>query len=283
MEEVVEINSPNLGDFKANKTRSKKREFNGYSLVTQLVKEYKVTKDKKVLLEIVKNLEGIINTYTLICTPSEVLQQFYITSHMKKFLGMFLTAEERVNTTNKTYLQAVQRVRWILRYYTYEDMYAKMVEIIIDIVTKMRVVGTCDCIYFIQKMVKFKVYDLIMKFTKDAAVNVQHTSSEPEDDDEDSLDSFLKHADGSSDDYEGDLIHDLFYDDITVAILDNNFDFCKILTRYEKFLLYLRFGLNFSDKQINIILRHTDDLNLVEDFDVLKTKLYDVSQEHLNI
>lgn len=282
MEETPEINTPNLGDFKANKNRSKKREFNGYSIVTQLVKEYKKTKDEAILLEIVKNLEGIINTYTLICTPSECMQQFFITPHMKKFIGMFLTPDERVNTTNKTYLQAVQRIRWILRYYTYEDMYSKIVEIIIDIVTKMKVVGTCDCIYFIQKMVKFKVYDLIMRFTKDAGAHVQHLA-ETTDEDGDSIDSLIQHSEDIGADYENMLIHGLFYDDINVAILNDNFDFCRVLSRYEKFLLYLKFGLNFSDKQITIILRHTDDFDLAKDFEQLELKLLDISQEHLTI
>lgn len=283
--EEVESTSPDLSNVKTNKTRSKKREFNGYSIVTTLVKEYKRTKDEKILLEIVKNLEGIINTYTLVCTPAEVMQQFFITPHMKKFIGMFLTQEERVNTTNKTYLQAVQRIRWILRYYTYEDMYAKLVEIIIEIVTKMKVVGTCDCIYFIQKMVRFKMYDLVMKFTKDAGAHVQHLSSEAEEDaDEDSLESFIKTSNTNEQvDYEESLIYEVFYRDIGISILDNNFDFCKVLTQYEKFLLYLKFGLTFSDKQINIILRHVDDFNLVEDFEKLEEKLYDISQEYKNI
>lgn len=271
----------NLDNLSTNKSSSKKRTFNNFSVVTDLVRKFKETNNQEDLLEIIKNLEGIINTYTIMCTPPDSQQNIYITPYMKKFLGMFLTTEERVNTNNTTYLQAAQRVRWQLRHYTYEDMYSKLIEIIIEIVRKMRIVGDCDCIYFIQKMVQYKMYDLVMTLSKDLYSHVYDISdfgmTDDFDDDQDEDNSKFKYK--SIVNYqEQDLDFDLFYSNITLECLIEKFSFYKNLNQYEKFLYYLIYGLAYSDRQIFSVLKHKSEEEILIDKNELNDKLLAISQ-----
>jgi len=102
--------SVELKNVAANKRRSKKREKNEFSVVTNLVKKYKKTNSEDDLLEVIKNLEGIINSFTIIITPSNTYQQIHINPFMAKFLGMFLAPEERTsNTSAETFHKAIAR------------------------------------------------------------------------------------------------------------------------------------------------------------------------------
>lgn len=268
----------NLDNLSVNKSTSKIRAFNKFSVVTDLVRRFKETNDQKDLLEIIKNLEGIINTYTIMCTPPDPQQHIFITPYMKKFLGMFFTLEERANANNFTYLQAAQRVRWQLRHYTYEDMYSKLIEFIIEIVRKMRIVGDCDCIYFIQKMVQYKMYDLVMTLSKDLYSHVYDVSDyipEEEDDDEE----FNKFKYKSLVNYqEHDLDFELFYSNITLSCLTDDFSFYKYLNQYEKFLYYLIYGLMYSDRQVFSVLKHRTNEEIYLDKTKLNDKLLALSQ-----
>lgn len=274
----------NLNDISSNKTASKKRNFNNFGVVTELVKKYKESNDENDLLEIIKSLEGIINTYTLICAPAEAQQSMHITPYMKKFLGMFLTQEERVNTTFSSYLQSAQRIRWLLRHYSYEDIYSRLFEILIEIVRKMRVIGDCDCIYFIQKLTQYKMYDFVMKAAKDTMTHVQdvseNTDTEYDEDDHRYYGFSMSEFSYGSDDFE---VSNLFSNDIDVSCLFETFDFYKALTQYEKNLFYLLYGLSFSSRQILILLKHKDEKELALDCKNLYNKLLDISQEHLKI
>lgn len=270
----------NLDNLSVNKSVSKKRSFNNFSVVTDLVRKFKETNSQEDLLLIIKNLEGIINTYTIMCTPPDSQQNIFITPYMKKFLGMFLTPEERVNTNNSTYLQAAQRVRWQLRHYTYEDMYSKLIEVIIEIVRKMRIVGDCDCIYFIQKMVQYKMYDLVMTLSKDLYSHVYDTAdflSENEDDNED--ESKFKYK-SLVNYHEEDVDFDLFYSNVTLSCLTDKFSFYKYLDQYEKFLYYLVYGLMYSDRQIFSILKHRTEEEVISDKLRLNEKLLAISQNN---
>lgn len=271
-----------LNDLSANKSVSKKRDFNNFGLVTTLVKQYKLSNSPDDLLEILKNLEGIINTYTLICTPADPKQGMYITPYMRKFLGMFLTKDERVGTNHNTYLHACQRIRWILRHYTYEDMYSRLLEILIEIVRKMKVIGDCDCIYYIQKMTQYKMYDLVMKTSKDVITHVvefeELEGSSNDDDYKFSKTVANIYANKEEYDFDKDL-----YSDISLKSLVECFDFYKLLTQYERYLLYLSYGMYFTNKQIFLLLKHKKERQIIVDLKVLNKKILDASQEHLTV
>lgn len=271
----------NLDNLSTNKSTSKKRSFNNFGVVTELVRKFKESNSQEDLLAIIKNLEGIINTYTIMCTPPDSQQNIFITPYMKKFLGMFLTPEERINTNNGTYLQAAQRVRWQLRHYTYEDMYSKLIEIIIEVVRKMRIVGDCDCIYFIQKMVQYKMYDLVMTLSKDLYSHVydivDFTSGENDDEEFDEEGSKFKHK--SLVNYqEHDIDFELFHSNVALDCLIEDFSFYKYLNQYEKFLFYLVYGLTYSDRQIFSVLKHKNEEEILLDKEELNKKLLAISQ-----
>jgi hypothetical protein len=271
-----------LNDLSANKKASKKREFNNFSIVTSLVKKYKETNNQDDLLEILKSLEGIINTYTLICTPSDSQQSIYITPYMCKFLGMFLSSDERCNVNYNTYLHACQRIRWTLRHYTYEDMYARLLEILIKIIRKMKIIGDCDCIYYIQKMTQYQMYDLIMKASKDATTHVMEFDDNDDGDDDDYKYSRLRTGNYHAINSEFDFTESL-YNDISVYALVESFDFYKLLSQYEKYLLYLTYGLYFTNKQISLLVRHKKEKEILIDLGILQSKILDASQEHFDV
>ena len=280
----MENNEIIFSNVNANKKRSKKREFNTYGKVTSLVRRYQETKNTEDLLEILNALEGIINTYTIILTPGEIHQSVYLTPYMKKFLGMFLTKEEREATGYNTFQRAMQRIRWIMRGASYEDMYAKIVEIIIQIVSTMKIIGNCDCIYYIQLLVKYKLYDMIMKTAKDATVNIVAIESmlANMEDDNDSIDSTLdKLYFKSSDlDFEEEIINNCFYNDIGVFILLENRDLFKVFNSFEKYLLYLRNGVNMNIKQILSILVFESYDSIADKFSLIDSRLEEISMEY---
>lgn len=270
-----------LNDLSANKNASKKREFNNFGTVTSLVKRYKETNKEEDLLEILKSLEGIINTYTLICTPSDSQQGIYITPYMCKFLGMFLTKEERANVNYNTYLQVCQRIRWTLRHFSYEDMYSRLLQILIEIIRKMKIVGDCDCIYYIQKMTQYKMFDLVKKTGKDATTHVMEFDELEGNDDDDY--KFKKAKVNIYIDYNDTDFTSSIYSDISITSLLEKFDFYKLLSQYEKYLLYLSYGLCFTNKQVILLLKHRKEKQVLIDLKVLHKKILDASQEHLTI
>lgn len=271
----------NLENLSANKSKPKSKKFNNYGVVTSLVVRFKTTNSEEDLLEIIKALEGIINTYTIICTPPDPQQNIFITPYMTRFLGMFLTPEERIGTTSYTYQQAVQRVRWQLRHYTYEDMYAKILEFIIEIVRKMRVIGDCDCIYFIQKMLQYKMYDLVIKMTKDLYSHVYDVLDYAPNEDleyETDADAHKFTFKSLSDFEENDIDFDLFYSNVNIDSIIDNFSFHSYLTQYEKFLYYLIYGLEYSDRQLVYVLRLKNNDEVQEAREFLHDKLMAIGQ-----
>ena len=273
----------NLKDFNKNIKRSKKREFNNYGVVTELVRSYKELPREELLIEIIKNLEGIINSYTFILSPPDKNQAMYVTPYMKRVLGMFLTPDERARSSNEVYNQAAQRVRWITRNYSYEDIYAKVVEIIISVVKSMKVIGNCDCIYFIQMMVRYRMYEMIVKTGKDATTYIIQFD-EDENNDESSVGEQIDktHYEEFSDvDPEWDIIESCFYDDITLSTLLEEHDVFRRMNYYDKFLLYLRNGLNLKYIQIANILKYDLDKDIRNYYSIIDGKLLESSEEHL--
>lgn len=269
-----------LSNVANNQKRSKRKAFNEYGVVTDLVKQYKVTNSDEDLLAVLNALEGIINTYTLMVTPGDANQQIYITPYMKKFLGMFLTPDERNNINHKTYNQAISRVRWIMRQYQYEDMYAKILEILIQAIKAMKVIGTCDCIYYLQLIVRYKLHDLIIKTAKDVCVNladIPTDNSEEEESAEEVLDRISYNPERAS--YEDDLISDCFYDDVDLGILVRRDDIWKCFSNYEKYLIYLKGGLNLKQRQIYAILKYEDSNELQERLEDIDYKLQLLAEE----
>lgn len=269
-----------LANVANNQKRSKRKAFNEYGVVTDLVRKFKITNSEDDLLAVLSALEGIINTYTLMITPGDINQQIFITPYMKKFLGMFLTPDERTNTTNKTYTQAIARVRWIMRQYTYEDMYAKILEILIQAVRAMKIVGTCDCIYYLQLIVRYKLHDLIIKSTKDICVNLADIPTdlnEEEESVEDVLDRISYNPERAN--YENELISNCFYNDISVGVLTRSDDIFKCFSHYEKFLIYLKGGLDLKIRQIYAILKFESSDELKERLDDIEYKLELLAKE----
>lgn len=271
----------NLTDINSNKKRTKKRDFNDFGKVTDLVRKYKVSQNDDDLLEVIKALEGIINTYTLVLTPGEINQQIHITPYMKKFLGMFFTPEERVNANHNTYFQAITRVRWIMRQYTYEDIYSYLLQVLIHSIKTMKVIGTCDCIYYIQLIVKYKLHDLIVKSAKDASTNLADLpTGDPaygEETQEEALDRIVFSPDDLR--YEEKLLTDRFYNDITIDVLINYGDIWKCFSPYEKYLLYLKDGLELTYKQMKAILRYENINGIKERLDDIYYKLKLINEE----
>jgi hypothetical protein len=284
---IEDKNEINFSNVNVNKKRSKKRDFNTYGKVTALVRRYQETKNQDDLLEILNALEGIINTYTIILTPGEIRQTVFHTPYMKRFLGMFLTKEEQVSTGYNTFNRGMQRIRWIMRGASYEDMYAKIVEIIIGIVATMKIIGNCDCIYYIQMMVKYKLYDMIMKTARDATVNIVAIECmlANMDDDGDGVDSTLDklYFKSSDVDFEEEVINGCFYNDITLSVLLETRDLFKMFNGYEKYLMYLRNGINMNLKQMLSILVYETQETLINRFASIDDRLDEISKEHLYV
>lgn len=291
-----------LSDIKKNQRRKKNKAngenggFNEYSTITTLVKKYKETQGNDDLLEIIKALEGIINTYTLVLTPGNANQQIYITPYMKKLLGMFLSPDERVGTNNESYNTALARVRWIMRHYTYEDIYSQILTILINVVKNLKIVGDCDCFYYIQWVMIFKVHKLIMDQTKDATVSLADISTNPNDvTNEEVLEDVLDRLSFDSENlmYEDKLLDKLCEAD-SINILTRSDDIFKCFSNYEKYLIYLfdyvvTIEVKPSDtvediirRKYNIILnllKYETEEELIERYDDIRYKLTLIEQE----
>lgn len=257
-----------------NRKRSKKKDFNEFGIVTSLVKKYKESKREADLLEVIKNLEGIINTYTLMLAPGDVSQQIYITPYMKKFLGMFLTPDERANTSYTDFNQALARVRWVMRQSSYEDIYSYILGVLIQVIKTMKIVGDCDCIYYIQLIVRYKLHDLVMKTSKDASVNVADISSIDTYANEETFEETLDRLSFTPENmkYEDTLIAG-FYVDVDISVLKRTDDVFKCFSYYEKYLIYLKDFLDLTNKQILNILKHETEAELIERFEDIKERL----------
>lgn len=266
-EQIQEIEVDIFKDISSNKKRAKTKKKNSYSLLTDLIKQYKKRKDEKIMLDIIKSLEGIINTFTIIITPGDPSQQIHLNPYMKKFIGMFLTKEEQVKTTYQTYMQAVYRIRWIMRYWTYEDLYSHMIAMIVDIVNKIEIVGTCDCFYYIQLVIKFKMHTLVAnKTAKDITVDIKEmpmefNSAYVNDEQEDKIDRFTFDAENLF--YEDKLINNL-YSDIDLTILNNNEDIFKYFSPYEKYIIYLNNYLEYQPNRISSLLENETTTSISE-------------------
>jgi len=272
-----------LGNVLQNRKRSKRRDFNEFSTVTQLVKRYKETGKEQDLIAVIKALEGIVNTYTLMLSPGDNNQQIFVTPYMKKFLGMFLTPEERGTPAAQIYNQALARVRWIMRNYEYEDVYSFILSVLIQVIKGMKIVGDCDCIYYIQLIVRYKLHDLVIKSAKDASASVESTGfhhTNGSDITEETMDEALDRMSFSSENlkYEDRLISS-FYDEFDISILNRKDDIFKCLGNYEKYLIYLKDYLDLTNKQILNILKFETDAELNERFEDIKFKLELIAQE----
>jgi Trp operon repressor len=246
-----------LTNVASNRKRSKKREKNEYSVVTDLVKKYKKTNDNNDLLEVLKNLEGIVNSFTIMLSPGNKHQQIHINPFMAKFLGMFLTPEERAaKVTHETYYKAIARVRWVMRKYDYEEIYSQTVEILIKTIKSMDVIGDCDCIYYIQLIARFKIHDLVLKTSRDAgmanAVDIPINFNDPDEQVDEVLDRMSFSKENLK--YEDSLILSL-YDADDISVLARKDDIWKCLSPYEKYLIYLYDIMGLTKKQILSILR----------------------------
>lgn len=271
----------NLEDIKKNQKRKKNKAngenggFNEFSSITVLVKKYKESQNNDDLLDIIKALEGIINTYTLMLTPGSVNQQIYITPYMKKLLGMFLAPEERVGSNNDSYNIALSRIRWIMRQYSYEDIYSQILYILLKVVKNIRIVGDCDCFYYIQWVMIFKVHKYIMDQTKDATVSLSDISNNPNDlNGEEVLEDALDRLsfDPENLNYEEKLL-DNFDEVDSINILTRDDDVFKSFSYYEKFLMYLAGYLEIDSKNILTLLKYETEEELLERFEDVRYKL----------
>lgn len=263
-----------------NKSRSKKKEFNEFSKVTELVKKFKASNKEEDLLEVLKSLEGIINTYTLMLAPGNAYQQIYITPYMKKFLGMFLSKTERTNSNNQTYYQAINRVRWIMRAYSYEDIYSHILCMLIQIIKNMKIIGDCDCIYYIQLVVKFKLHDFVVKVAKDVGVAISDIPLNHSEEDE-SLEDILDRLSFNQEKIfeEEEILINKTYDGLDVSILLRDDDIFKCFSPYEKYLIYLKDILGLTKRQVTSILKHESSIELEERYEDILYKCEIISKE----
>lgn len=266
-----------LENVSKNKRRSKKKKFNEFSKVTDLVKAYKASDSDEDLLKVIEGVEGIINTYTIVLSPGNVGQQIYVTPYMKKFLGMFFSPEERANPSIQTYYKVIDRLRWIMRRFTYEDIYGEVLCHMINTIKKMKVVDKCDCIYYIQLILKFKIYDLILKVSNDAAAavaDVPLSFTLNEDGDHEQEEDAIQRLAFKREDYaefEDEAITAL-YDDLSVDLLLREDDIFKAYSRYERYIIYLKDILGLTIRQILSILKHETDETLKARFADIESK-----------
>jgi len=280
-EEVKEPSVDILSNISKNKKRSKKRDWNDYGLVTRLVEKYKKSNNENDLLEVIKALEGIINTYTIIITPGNASQQIFLNPYMKKFLYLFLSPEEKANLTYQTYMQAVYRIRWIMRHFSYEDIYNMVISIITETVRKMQVIEGCDCIYYIQFITKFQLHSRIMKHSNDAIVNVKDMPDKFEDENGETNDQIdrLNYYYSSLVNDEEDKILNSIYDNIQISALVREDDIFKCLTYYEKYILYMIEYLGLDTKQILSVLKYETQEELNERIEDILYKIKILSNE----
>lgn len=275
-EDMRENDGPDLNNISKNKKASKKREFNDYSKLTGIVRSFKRTNDDKYLLEAIKCLEGLINTFTIIIAPGDSSQQIaYMNTYMKQFLYMFLSPDEKGGDISYTvYMQAIYRIRWIMRRYDYEDVYSFVVSEIIKNIKSMKIIETnnsvCQCFYYIQMVVKYAVRHWIIRNTKDAMIHANE-SSENEDSKEcfnDDIDVTLYHQNDLS--FEDEFINSI-YNNIDIDILTSEEGVYKIFSPYEKYILYLHDYLELTFQNICNILKYEEKEELI---DVLKDIVY---------
>ena len=231
---------------KKSKDKSKTGQFNTFTKITELVKLYKQTNDDEDLLVIINACSGLINTYTICISPPSSNQQIFYTPYIKRFLGMFLNSDERGRYDVEIYNIALARVRWIMRFYTYEDVYAHVLYEMINTIKKSRIIGSCDIFYYYQHVLKYKLHSWCLKQSKDLFSMVVDTSVNPEDDstNEEVIDRLREEDDG---DFEESSIGNMFYDDIDLSILLETSDIWKCFSYYEKYLLFLKYGLSSKD------------------------------------
>lgn len=262
-----------------NQRRSKKREWNEYGKVTELIKKYKVSQDDNDILVILKELEGIINSFTIMLAPGNAFQQIHVNPFMAKFLGMFLTPEERVGTTVDTYHKAIGRVRWIMRKSDYNDIYSHILYILTHTIKTMKVIGDCDCIYYIQLITRYKMHDLVMKSAKDAGVALSDIPL-GFDRQEENFDDILDRLSFSPENMrkEDELIEDM-YSDLDISILTRTDDIWQCFSYFEKYLIYLKDIMCLTDKQMLSIIRNLTQEELTEWLEDIQEKCTLIAKE----
>lgn len=274
-------------DLKNKQTKKKEKKFNEYGLVTSLVKKYKESNSDEDLLNVLTALEGIINSFTIILTPSHHNQQIFFNPYMKKFLYLFLKPEERINTSYATYMQAVYRVRWIMRFFTYEDVHNLVVSVLVDAIRKMHVIDGCDCIYYIQFIAKFKIQNLVIKQTKDVFVNIldmpnNFDNSDETDESNEEIDR-LHYCYTTFTNKEENKILSNLYDNLDITVILRDDDVFKCLTYYEKYILYLLYTLYYKEgdlRHILGILKYETAEELLERIEDIKYKLVVLNNEY---
>lgn len=246
-----------LSNLVLNKKRSKKRQKNDYGLITKLVVKYKKSQKESDLLEIIKNLEGIINSFTIIISPGNMYQQIHINPFMAKFIGMFFTKEEKSGkAAMQDYYNAISRIRWVMRHYDYEDIYSHVISELIKIINGMKVIENCDCIYYIQLVARYKMHDFVIKTSRDAGIAIADIPVNKDGLDE-SPEEILDRLSFSQENLNKseDAIIDL-YDPDSIEILLRKDDIWKCFSYYEKYLIYLHDVMGLKKRQMVSILRH---------------------------
>lgn len=273
-----EIDFSNISNNKKRKKKTKES-WNNYGVVTELVKKFKKNESEENLLNVVKALEGIINTFTIIISPGNSTQQIFFNPYMKKFLYLLMSESEKSNITYATYMHVVYRIRWIMRHYSYEDIYNTILCIIINTVKNMRVIDGCDCIYYIQFIAKCQIQNLILKHANDAISGVLDVSDNNADDsisddgeNNEVVDRLQFYYSSTYSDTEDKVINSIS-DNIDISVLLRDDDIYKYLTYYEKYILYLIEYLGFNDKQILQVLDYETKEELETKIDDIRYKI----------
>jgi hypothetical protein len=283
---IVEELSPKVvvdfGNFsknkKATKNKAKSGEFNSFSHITDLVKEYKRTDSNDDLLVILQAISGIINSYSLLFVPGSVTQQIFITPYMKRFLRMFFSESEKSRFDLEIYNIVIARIRWDMRHHTYEDVYAHVLFEMISTIKKCRIIGTCDIFYYFQHVLKYKLHNYVLKQSKD--VFQQKVNIEPEEsDDADTAESIIDRLSQTEDDFEDRALENIFYNDVDLSILLEDTYIWRYFSYYEKYIIYLKYGLSTIDNKptknnvILSIIKHETKEELEERLDDILYKM----------
>lgn len=206
----------------------------------------------------------------------------FINPYMKKFLGMFLTPDERQNCDNNTYLHAIERVRWVMRRYDYEDIYNQVLLILTQTIQSMKVIGDCDCIFYIQLIARYKMHDFVTKAGRDGSSNARDLPRLGDNDgyEEESLEEVLDRMTFTQNhlSYEDDLI-DRMVNSYDISILIRTDDVYKCFSSYEKFILYLKSYLELTNRQILSVLKHETENALQERLEDIVYKFKLISEE----
>ena len=241
--------------------------YTDYSHITDLVIAYKKSNDKEDLNKILIALNAMIDSYYKILNSIYIPEEIMLSLYMKKFLITFATEKEKENVNEKLYTELIRRVKHIMSNVDNEDIYQHIILTLIIIIKGAKIIDGCDILYYIQFLMKYRIYTYVLKHSKELAI--QHISLDDE--------NFIINESELQDNNIS--LVDMFYNDIPDDILIREDDIYSQLTQYEKYILYLKEKMNYTNKQVLSLIIFDNDLNLSNITSKIKEKLTILNNE----